>query len=56
MDSFPDSVAVNGDDGVDVRRVAAAHRDDDREIAVAAGIEHHAIARPQPVDRELQAA
>ena len=45
---------MDRDDGVDVRRVAAAHRDDDRQIARAAGVEHDAIALAQPVDRELQ--
>ena len=51
---FADCVDVYGDDRVDVPRVAAAHRDGDGQPAIAAGLEHHAIAGAQAVDGELQ--
>ena len=55
-DRFADRVCVNSDDGVDVRRIAAAHADDNRDVAVAARVEHQAIACAQAVDRQPEAA
>ena len=56
MHRFPDGVRVDRDDGVDVGRAAAAHHDRDRQVALAAGVEHQPIASPQPFDGQLQPA
>ena len=42
---------MNGDDGLDVRGVAAAHDDDNRDVAVAARVEHQTIAGAQVAAR-----
>src|SRR5439155_19896358 len=53
-DGFADRVRVNGDDGLDVRGVAATHDDDGRDVAVAERVKYKAIAGAQAVDCQLQ--
>jgi hypothetical protein len=43
MDRFPDGVGVNRDNGVDVGTVAAAHRNRDGDVAIAARVKDEAI-------------
>src|SRR3954463_10804985 len=50
-DRFADRVAVNGDDGVDIVGIAAAHRDDDRQVTHAAGLEYLPVAYAQAGER-----
>ena len=47
---------MNGDDRVDVGRVATAHRNRHGNVASVAGVEHEPVARAKSVDRQLQPA
>src|SRR5213593_2752223 len=56
MDSFPDGVGVNRDDGVDVRTIAPAHRDGYRNVALATGVEDEPVACTKTVDGQFEAS